>query len=82
MTFVVTFDWQQSIERNSPSRLEDEATLLRRADEAAKFAPLNQLGVSPRCGFATNLTGSSLTRDDQRAKLRLVSEVANEVWKQ
>jgi methionine synthase II (cobalamin-independent) len=58
--------------------LEDKAALLRRIDEAAKFAPLDQLGVSPQCGFATNLTGSPL----MRAKLRLVIEAANEVWKQ
>jgi 5-methyltetrahydropteroyltriglutamate--homocysteine methyltransferase len=40
------------------------------------------LEVSPHCGFATNLTGSPLTLQDQRAKLRLVVEIANEVWKQ
>jgi 5-methyltetrahydropteroyltriglutamate--homocysteine methyltransferase len=55
---------------------------LRRIDEAAKFAPLDQLGVSPQCGFATNLSGSPLTLQDQAAKLRLVVEIGNEVWKQ
>jgi 5-methyltetrahydropteroyltriglutamate--homocysteine methyltransferase len=62
-------------------QLEEKAALLRRIDEAAKFAPLAQLGLSPQCGFATNLTGSPLTLEDQRAKLRLVVEVANEVWR-
>jgi 5-methyltetrahydropteroyltriglutamate--homocysteine methyltransferase len=62
--------------------LEDKAPLLRRIEEAAKFAPLDQLGVSPQCGFATNLSGSPLTLQDQAAKLRLVVEIGNEVWKQ
>jgi 5-methyltetrahydropteroyltriglutamate--homocysteine methyltransferase len=62
--------------------LENKGTLLRRIDEAAKFAPLDQLGVSPQCGFATNLSGSPLTLQDQAAKLRLVVEIGNEVWKQ
>jgi len=62
--------------------LEGKATLLHRIDEAAKFAPLDQLGLSPQCGFATNLTGSPLTFEDERAKLRLVVDVAAEVWKQ
>jgi 5-methyltetrahydropteroyltriglutamate--homocysteine methyltransferase len=61
--------------------LEDKAPLLRRIEEAAKFAPLDQLGVSPQCGFATNLSGSPLTLQDQAAKLRLVVEIGNEVWK-
>jgi 5-methyltetrahydropteroyltriglutamate--homocysteine methyltransferase len=61
--------------------LEDRRTLLRRIDEAAKFAPLDQLGISPQCGFATNLTGSPLTVADERAKLQLVVDVAREVWR-
>jgi 5-methyltetrahydropteroyltriglutamate--homocysteine methyltransferase len=59
---------------------EDRRTLLGRIDEAAKFAPLDQLGISPQCGFATNLTGSPLTLADERAKLQLVVDVAREVW--
>jgi 5-methyltetrahydropteroyltriglutamate--homocysteine methyltransferase len=62
--------------------LEDKAALLRRIDEAAKFAPLDQLGISPQCGFATNLSGSPLTLEDERAKLQLVVDVAGEVWRQ
>jgi 5-methyltetrahydropteroyltriglutamate--homocysteine methyltransferase len=61
--------------------LEDKAPVLRRVDEAARFAPLDQLGISPQCGFATNLTGSPLTEADERAKLGLVVEIAREVWK-
>jgi 5-methyltetrahydropteroyltriglutamate--homocysteine methyltransferase len=60
--------------------LEDRRTLLRRIDEAAKFAPLDQLGISPQCGFATNLTGSPLAVADERAKLELVVDVAREAW--
>jgi 5-methyltetrahydropteroyltriglutamate--homocysteine methyltransferase len=60
--------------------LEDKPALLRRIDEAGRFAPMDQLGISPQCGFATNLTGSPLTPVDQRAKLELVTNVAREVW--
>ncbi len=49
--------------------LEDKETIKRRIGEAEKFAPLDQLGISPQCGFATNLTGSPLTLADERAKL-------------
>jgi len=60
--------------------LEDKTALLHRIDEAAKFAALDQLGISPQCGFATNLTGSPLTLADERAKLKLTVDVAREVW--
>lgn len=60
--------------------LEDKQVLLRRIDEAARFASMDQLGISPQCGFATNLTGSPLTPADQRAKLQLVVDVAHEAW--
>jgi len=62
--------------------LEDKSAVLRRIDEAAKFAALSQLGISPQCGFATNLSGSPLTPEQQRAKLQLVVDIAHEVWKQ
>jgi 5-methyltetrahydropteroyltriglutamate--homocysteine methyltransferase len=60
--------------------LEDRNAILKRIDEAAKSAPLDQLGISPQCGFATNLTGSPLTPADEKAKLRLVVDIAQEVW--
>lgn len=60
--------------------LEDKETIKRRIGEAEKSAPLEQLGISPQCGFATNLTGSPLTVADERAKLSLVVEIAREVW--
>jgi 5-methyltetrahydropteroyltriglutamate--homocysteine methyltransferase len=61
--------------------LEERSALLRRIDDAAKFAPLDQLGISPQCGFATNLTGSPLSQADERAKLQLVVDIGREVWK-
>jgi 5-methyltetrahydropteroyltriglutamate--homocysteine methyltransferase len=61
--------------------IEDKGTILKRIDDATKFASLDQLAISPQCGFATNLTGSPLTEADERAKLRLVVEIADGVWK-
>ena len=52
----------------------------RRIDEAAKFVPLDQLALSPQCGFSSTAEGNLLSADDQWAKLRLVAETAREVW--
>ncbi|HLU43220.1 MAG TPA: 5-methyltetrahydropteroyltriglutamate--homocysteine S-methyltransferase [Microthrixaceae bacterium] len=60
--------------------LEDKDTLKRRIDEAAKFVPLDQLCLSPQCGFSSTVEGNRLTYEDQVAKLRLIVEVADEVW--
>ena len=60
--------------------LEDKDDVKRRIDEAAKFAPLEQLCLSPQCGFASTHHGNKVTEDDQRRKLELVVEVADEVW--
>ena len=60
--------------------LEQKEDLLRRIDEAAKILPLEQLALSPQCGFASTMEGNLLTEDDQWAKLRLVAETAREVW--
>ena len=62
--------------RSSRTRTRSSA----RVDEASKFTPLEQLGISPQCGFATNLTGRPLTVADERAKLSLVVEIAREMW--
>src|SRR5437762_1993683 len=62
------------------SRLEDETELLRRIEAAARFAPLEQLCLSPQCGFASSIKGNPLTHADQEAKLRRVVEVAGRVW--
>ncbi|MDO8431929.1 MAG: 5-methyltetrahydropteroyltriglutamate--homocysteine S-methyltransferase [Candidatus Binatus sp.] len=61
--------------------LEHKDELRRRIDEAAKFAALDSLGISPQCGFASTAGGNPLTAEDQKAKLRLVVQIANEVWK-
>jgi 5-methyltetrahydropteroyltriglutamate--homocysteine methyltransferase len=60
--------------------LEPKEELRRRIDEAAKFAPLEQLALSPQCGFASTIVGNRVTPDDQRRKLELVVETAAEVW--
>ncbi|MGH6704822.1 MAG: 5-methyltetrahydropteroyltriglutamate--homocysteine S-methyltransferase, partial [Bradyrhizobium sp.] len=48
--------------------------------EAAKFAPLDQLALSPQCGFASTEEGNILSEEEQWAKLRRVVDIANEVW--
>jgi 5-methyltetrahydropteroyltriglutamate--homocysteine methyltransferase len=63
-------------------QLESKDTLKRRIDEAAKYIDLDQLSLSPQCGFASSTEGNRLTEDEQMTKLRLVVEVANEVWGQ
>ena len=60
--------------------LEDRDTLLRRIEEAAKYAPIEQLCLSPQCGFSSTFEGNELTEDEQWAKLRLIVELAEEVW--
>jgi 5-methyltetrahydropteroyltriglutamate--homocysteine methyltransferase len=60
--------------------LEKKDDIKRRLDEAAKFVSLDQLALSPQCGFASTEEGNILTEDEQWAKLRLAVEVANEVW--
>jgi 5-methyltetrahydropteroyltriglutamate--homocysteine methyltransferase len=62
------------------SQLENADDLKRRIDEAAKVAPLDQLGIAPQCGFSSTVLGNKLTVDDQIAKLRLIVKVACEVW--
>jgi len=61
-------------------QLESEDLLKRRIDEAAKFAPLDQLALSPQCGFASTEEGNVLAEDEQWAKLERIVQVANEVW--
>ena len=60
--------------------LENKDDLKRRIDEAARFVPLEQLALSPQCGFSSTVEGNALTRDEQVAKLALVVETAQEVW--
>jgi 5-methyltetrahydropteroyltriglutamate--homocysteine methyltransferase len=60
--------------------LEDRELLLRRIEEASQYVDVDQLCLSPQCGFSSTVEGNELTRDQQAAKLRLVVDVANEVW--
>jgi 5-methyltetrahydropteroyltriglutamate--homocysteine methyltransferase len=60
--------------------LESPDILKRRIDEAAKYLPLDQLALSPQCGFASTARGNLLTADDQLRKLELVAETAGAVW--
>jgi 5-methyltetrahydropteroyltriglutamate--homocysteine methyltransferase len=60
--------------------LEDKDGIKRRIEEASRFVDIDQLCLSPQCGFSSTLDGNSLTRDQQIAKLRLVAEIAEEVW--
>ncbi len=60
--------------------LEDKDTLKRRIEEAARYVDIDQLCLSPQCGFSSTVEGNDLTREDQIAKLRLVVETAREVW--
>jgi 5-methyltetrahydropteroyltriglutamate--homocysteine methyltransferase len=61
-------------------QLESRDAILRRIEEAAKFAPLDQLALSPQCGFASTEEGNTLAEDEQWAKLRMIVEIADEVW--
>jgi 5-methyltetrahydropteroyltriglutamate--homocysteine methyltransferase len=61
-------------------KLERMDDLKRRIDQAAKFAPLDRLCLSPQCGFASTAEGNLLTIDEQLEKLRLVVETARDVW--
>ena len=60
--------------------LESKDELKRRIDEAAKYVPLEQLCLSPQCGFSSTVEGNALSIEEQKAKLRLVVDVALEVW--
>jgi 5-methyltetrahydropteroyltriglutamate--homocysteine methyltransferase len=63
-------------------QLEDEDALRRRIDEAAKYVPLEQLAISPQCGFGSDVSGNLIGEDDQKRKLELVARVARKVWAQ
>jgi 5-methyltetrahydropteroyltriglutamate--homocysteine methyltransferase len=60
--------------------LETKDELKRRIEEASRYVPLEQLCLSPQCGFSSTVDGNALTYDEQLAKLRLVVETAAEVW--
>lgn len=61
-------------------QLENKDVLKRRVDEAAKYAPIEQLALSPQCGFSSTVHGNAIAVDDQRKKLELVVQTAREIW--
>ncbi len=60
--------------------LETVDAIRHRIDEAAKIVPLDQLAISPQCGFASDVIGNLITPDDQRRKLEIVVETARQIW--
>jgi 5-methyltetrahydropteroyltriglutamate--homocysteine methyltransferase len=60
--------------------IEDKDHLKRRIDAAAKYVPLEQICLSPQCGFSSTVEGNALTIEEQMAKLRLIAQTAREVW--
>ncbi len=61
-------------------QLESKDELRRRIDQAARFCPLDQLALSPQCGFSSTIEGNKIRLDDEIAKLQLVVETAKDVW--
>jgi 5-methyltetrahydropteroyltriglutamate--homocysteine methyltransferase len=61
-------------------QLENGDALMRRIQQATHYVPLEQLALSPQCGFASTMEGNLLTEDEQWAKMRLVMETAHRVW--
>ncbi len=72
--------WCLGLVTSKTGALESKDELKRRIDQAAKYLPLEQLALSPQCGFASTEEGNLLTEEEQWAKLRLCVEVAREVW--
>jgi 5-methyltetrahydropteroyltriglutamate--homocysteine methyltransferase len=60
--------------------LEQRDAIRRRIEDAARYVDVDQLCLSPQCGFSSTVEGNELTRDQQAAKLRLIVELAAEVW--
>ncbi len=61
-------------------QLENEDSILRRIEDATRYIPIEQLALSPQCGFASVKEGNLITADDQRKKLELVLQIARKVW--
>ena len=60
--------------------LESGDDLMSRIEEASRYVPIDRLGLSPQCGFSSTIHGNEITEEDQWAKLRLVVDVASDVW--
>ena len=66
--------------RTKTARIERPDELKRKIDEAAKYLPVEQLAISPQCGFSSNVWGPPMTEDDQWRKLDVLMQVASDVW--
>ena len=75
-----TRSWWSASSPPRAAQLEKKDDIKRRLQEASKFASLDQLALSPQCGFASTEEGNVLTEEEQWAKLRLAVDVAKEVW--
>jgi len=60
--------------------LESRDDLKQRIFEAGRYIPLERLGISPQCGFASSIIGNNITHEAQRRKLELVARTAEEIW--
>ncbi|MEA2658283.1 MAG: 5-methyltetrahydropteroyltriglutamate--homocysteine methyltransferase [Candidatus Binatota bacterium] len=63
------------------AELETVEQLIRRIGEASKYVPLEQIAVSPQCGFSSDVVGNLISEDDQKRKLETVVEIARQVWR-
>ncbi|MEK6563316.1 MAG: vitamin-B12 independent methionine synthase [Candidatus Binatota bacterium] len=62
------------------ARLESLEKLRQRITDASRYVPLERLGLSPQCGFASSVIGNAISFEDQRRKLRLTVQTAREIW--
>jgi len=62
------------------ARLESLEKLRQRITDASRYVPLERLGLSPQCGFASSVIGNAISFEDQRRKLSLVVQTAREIW--
>ena len=62
------------------ARLESLEKLRQRITDASRYVPLERLGLSPQCGFASSVIGNAISFEDQRRKLELVVRIVNKVW--
>ena len=62
------------------ARLESPKELRQRITEASRYFPLERLGLSPQCGFASSVVGNAISFEEQRRKLELIVQTAKEIW--
>ena len=70
----------EPLRRAERPQLESSDALKRRVEEASRFIDVDQLCISPQCGFASGEEGNLLTEDDQFAKLKLAVDTAHDIW--